>query len=59
MLGNVFNMLGFASVKDGLEVLVVPSTVAVLASFAARRWQENEKALEIKTHLVSEISELR
>jgi hypothetical protein len=58
MLDNIIDILGFASVKDVLQVVLVPSTLALLASFFARRWQESERELEIKTQLVSEISEL-
>jgi hypothetical protein len=58
MLDNIITILGFSTVKDVLQVVLIPSTLALLASFATRRWQERERELEIKTQLVSEISEL-
>jgi hypothetical protein len=50
-------MWGFSSVKDILDVVLVPIVIAVLAPLIALMWKNKHKELEIKTGLVSEISE--
>jgi len=51
-------IVGFASLKELLDVVLVPLTVALLVPWIARRWQERQRDLEIKTELVAEISGL-
>jgi hypothetical protein len=40
-------IVGFASLKELLDVVLVPLTVALLVPWIARRWQERQLDLEI------------
>lgn len=49
---------GFTSVKDIVEVLLIPILVIVLAQRIAHRWQNQQRDSQTKATLVEEISEL-
>jgi hypothetical protein len=51
-------MWGFGSLKDVLDVVMVPAALALLATWIPHRWQERQRDSEIKTSLVAEISGL-
>jgi len=51
-------MMGFCSLKDVLEVVLIPIALALLVPWITRRWQETQRDSEIKTELIAEISEL-
>lgn len=51
-------MWGFSSLKDVLDVVMVPTALALLASWIPHRWQQRQRDSEIKTELVAEISGL-
>jgi hypothetical protein len=50
-------MSAYAFLKDLLDVFLVPIVLAALGLWLPLRWQHKQKELEIKTKLVSEISE--
>jgi hypothetical protein len=58
MWNLIITIAGFSTLKDFLEVLLMPITVALIAPMVTRRWQETERDLEIKKELIAEISEL-
>ena len=58
MSAEINTVLGFGSLKDVLEVLLIPIALAVLAPWITRRWRDRQRDSEIKTELVSEISRL-
>jgi len=51
-------MLGFESLKDALSVGMLPAAVAILVPWIARRLQDRQRDLQIKTELIAEISGL-
>lgn len=51
-------MWGFDSLKDLLDVLLVPIVLGFLVPWVTRLWQDRQRDSEIKTELVSEISGL-
>jgi RNase H-fold protein (predicted Holliday junction resolvase) len=51
-------MWGFDSLKDILDVVMVPIALALLAPWITRRWQDKQRNSQIKTELVAEISSL-
>ncbi len=55
---EIETIFGFGSLKDVLEVLLVPIVLAVLVPWITRRWRDRQRDSEIKTELVSEISRL-
>lgn len=61
MIQNLFGDIrtfGFSSLKDILDVVMVPIAVALLAPWITRRWQDRQRDSRTKTELVAEISEL-
>lgn len=51
-------MMGFDSLKDVLDIVLVPVALALLVPWITRRWQETQRDSGIKTALIAEISEL-
>ncbi len=51
-------MFGFGSLRDVLDVVMVPTALALLAIWIPHKWQNRQRDSEIKTDLVAEISEL-
>lgn len=58
MSEEIKTLVGFGSVKDILQVVLIPITLALLVPWITRRWQETQRELEIKTELIAEISGL-
>jgi hypothetical protein len=58
MQQEINTVLGFTSLKDVLEVVLTPITLALLAPWITRRFQERQRELEIKRELIAEISGL-
>jgi hypothetical protein len=50
--------LSFNSLKDVLDVTMLPIALALVAPWIAKRWQDRQRESETKTKLVSDISEL-
>lgn len=55
---EIKTMWGFSSLKDVLDVLMVPIALALLAPWVTRRWQDRQRDSGTKTELVTEITEL-
>lgn len=51
-------MWGFIHLKDVLDVVMIPITVAVIAPWITKQWQDRQRGGQIKTELVAEISGL-
>lgn len=49
---------GFNSLKDVLEILMVPIAVALIALLGTQRWQNRQRDLQTKTELVTKITEV-
>lgn len=48
-------ILGFCSLKDVLEVFLLPLTLSLIAPWVTYLWQNRQRDLNIKTELVAEI----
>jgi len=51
-------MWGFSSLKDVLDIILVPIALALIAPWITRRWQDRQRDSQIKTELVTEITGL-
>ena len=51
-------MWGFCSLKDLLDVALVPIALAFLVPWVTQRWQNRQRDTQIKAELVAEISRL-
>ena len=60
MISLMFFVLtcGFTSVRDVLDVVLIPFILAIFGLVIPRLWQNRERDLQIKTILVTEISQL-
>ena len=51
-------MWGFCSLKDVLDVALIPVILSLIAPWITQQWQERQRNSQIKTELVAEISGL-
>lgn len=51
-------MWGFSSLKDILDVVMIPVTLSLIAPWITQRWQNRQRDTQIKTQLIAEISGL-
>lgn len=58
MSEEIKTLVGFGSMKEILQVILIPITLALLVPWITRRWQEAQRDMEIKTELIAEISGL-